>query len=127
MSKKYQNVGFAADKSQFIDATSNTAGANSLLFTNTVKLAPLAGGGKKQMASGSITVNLPTSVEGTVTGQSATVLNESLKLQWNFGRGDAAKLVALRAEMNRVLDDAIANYNLTMGLVPPVHATFAGV
>lgn len=125
MSKKYQNVGFAADKSQFIDANSNNAGANSLLFTNMVKLAPLAGGGKRQMASGSMTINIPTSVESTVAGQSVTVLNESLKLQWNFSRGDSAKLAALRTEMNRVFDEAIANYNLTMGLTPPVHATFA--
>ena len=124
MSKKYQNVGFAADKSQFIDATSNPAGANSLLFTNSVKQAPLSGGGKKAMTSGSLTVNLPRTVVGSAGAQD-TQLNESLKVLWNFGRGDAVKLTALRAELNRALDEAIANHNLTHGLVPPVSAIFA--
>lgn len=124
MSVKYQNIGFAADKASFIDAVTNTAGANSLIFANSVKQAPLAGGAKSPMVSGSLTVNIPTSV---TVDQAVTVLNESLKIQWNFSRGTTASLTALRAEMNRVLDKAIADYNLTMGLVPPVYADFAVV
>lgn len=125
MTKKYQNIGFAANKAQFIDATSNPVGANGLLFANEVKLAPLAGGGKRQMVSGSLTVNVPISVDATVTGQPATVLNESLKLQWNFSRGGLT-VAAMRAEINRVFDEAVAKYNLTQGLVPPVQSDFAG-
>lgn len=123
MSVKYQNIAFSADKAQFIDAVTNLAGPNGLIFTNTVKQAPLAGGAKAQMVTGSLTINQPTSV---VSGDSTTVLNESLKIQWNFTRSSATKLAAMRAEMLRCFDKAIAEHNLTMGLVPPVYATFEG-
>lgn len=125
--KKYQNVGFAATKSQFIDAVSNPAGGVSLIFTNEVKLAPIAGGGKHQMTTGSLTLNTPISIEcpGQVGCAPVTVLNESIKIQWNFTKGDGAKLAAYRTELNRALDEAIAKYNLTQGLVPPVQADFA--
>lgn len=83
MSVKYQNIAFSADKAQFIDAVTNPAGPNGLIFANTVKQAPLAGGAKAQMVTGGLTINQPTSV---VSGDSTTVLNESLKLQWNFAR-----------------------------------------
>lgn len=124
MSVKYQNIGFSADKAQFIDAVTNSAGPNGLIFANMVKQAPLAGGAKAQMVSGSLTVNQPTSV---VSSESTTVLNESLKLQWNFTRASTTKLAAMRAELLRCFDEAVTEHNLTMGLVPPVYATFEGI
>lgn len=121
---KYQNIAFSADKAQFIDAVTNTAGPNGLIFTNMVKQAPLAGGAKAQMVNGSITINQPTSV---VSSDSTTVLNESLKLQWNFTRASTAKLAAMRVEMLRCFDEAVAQHNLAMGLVPPVYVTFESI
>lgn len=123
---KYQNVGFESGKATFIDPAANTFGPNTAIFTNEAKKAPLAGGAKAAMVVGSLTVNQPTQV---VAGEAVnpTVLNESLKLQWNFSRADTAKLAAMRTEMNRLLDEAIATYNLTKGLVPAVYATFETV
>lgn len=120
MPKQYQNVGFEANKAIFSDVNTNTAGPNTLVFANADKNAPIAGGARVKMVSGHLTVNQP--FEAGEAG-SETVLNESVKLQWNVRyRGS---LVALRAELNRVLDEAIADHNLTSGLVPPVFATFA--
>lgn len=117
----YQNIGFEAQKSIFADVQSNIAGPNTIVFVNSDKNAPVAGGARVKMVSGHITVNEPFTV-GEPGAQ--TTLNASVKLQWNCQY--KGSLTALRAEMNRVLDKAIADYNLTSGLVPPVYATFAG-
>lgn len=117
----YQNTGFENQKSIFSDVQSNPVGANVVTFVNATKNAPVAGGARVRMVSGSVSFVSPflAGEEG-----SGTVLHESVKLQWNFRYQNATTLTALRSEMNRVLDKAIAHANLTSGLVPPVSTTF---
>lgn len=53
----------------------------------------------------------------------ATEVNNSIRIKCTFIQADAAQLTAMRAEVNRLMDLAIAQYNFTVGFVPPLSAT----
>lgn len=52
------------------------------------------------------------------------VLNETARVELNVRRGDVAKITALRAEVNRVLDTWITEFHAASGVLPPASATF---
>lgn len=117
----YQNVGFEPNRSSYVDV-SNVAGPNTVAFTNKSVAVPTSVGATK-MVSGAITVTQPFEVDCSEQCNGAT-LNESVKVQWNIRYANLARLTALRAEVNRVLDAAITDYHICEGLVPPVYASF---
>lgn len=117
----YQNVGFETNKSSFVDV-SNVAGPNTVSFSNKSVGVPTSVGVTK-MVSGHVVLTVPFEVDCSEQCNGAT-LNESLRLQWNIRQADIAQLAALRTELNRVLDQAITDYHIGSGLVPPVYATF---
>lgn len=116
----YQIVSFAANKAQFVRISQ--AGNDEILFGSKVSMVPVTGG-RVSMTSGSVTLNTPKSVtpaEGVVESS----VNNSLKISFNIVKGDLTALTALRLEADRLLDAAIADYNLANGLVPTASATF---
>lgn len=121
--KQYFNNGFAPDKSSFVDVDSNVGQVNSLVFTNK-STNVVTSVGQTKMVSGHISLTVPFKVSCSEECQDIT-LNESLRVQWNMRYDSTEALSALRAEVNRVLDEAIASYGLQKGLVPPVFATFS--
>lgn len=52
-------------------------------------------------------------------------VNNSVRVKCTFIQADAAQLTAMRVEVNRLMDLAIAQYNFTAGFVPPISATLS--
>lgn len=118
---QYQNVAFDRSKSVFVDTTSTKS--NEATFDSKPVMAKI-GGTTVPMVRSSIT--LRSAVQATVScgNDCPPEIVESVSISFNVEQG-ADRLVALRAETIRLLDIAIAEYNMTKGLVPPVFATFA--
>lgn len=53
------------------------------------------------------------------------VINNSARIKLNFIRGDATAIAALRLEVNRLLDKALASYYFADGFVPPISSNFS--
>lgn len=119
---KYFNTGFAPNKSTFVDIGTDAALTKQLGFSNKESLVRTTVGGTR-MTSGQVSFVSPFKVDCSEACDDTT-LTESVKISWNVRYGNAASLDAMRAEMNRVLDLAIAEYGALQGLVPPVYATF---
>lgn len=121
MTKKYINTGFAPGNAVFTDVASNPAGPNIAVCANATKHATIQGGAKVAMVSGALTINMPFQVDDCAVCP-APILNESLKLQWNFRRGTS--MAAIRAELDRILAIWEDAEYLNMGVVPPVSESF---
>lgn len=53
-------------------------------------------------------------------------VNSGCEVRFNIVKGDAVNLGALRNELLRLIDVALTDYNLSVGLLPPPSADFAG-
>lgn len=51
-------------------------------------------------------------------------VSSGCEIRFNIVKGDAVNLASLRTELNRLVDVAIADYNLLAGLLPPPSSTF---
>lgn len=122
--RKYYNTSFAAGKSSFTDVDNqSTKGlANVAVFQS--KAANVnTSNGVARMAAGEVSYTQPFLVPGQ-EGSQGVPLNEFIALRFNVRYGNAAAFTALRAEVNRLLDDAASSHALLSGIVPPVSATF---
>lgn len=122
MTKKYINTSFTPGSAVFTDVNSNTDGPVNAICTNTVRYATVSGGTKVPMIVGSLTINSPFAVDDCAVCP-APILNESVKIQWNFKRGTSPAL--LKAELERIYAIWLADDELAKGLVPPVYEAFA--
>lgn len=80
---------------------------------------------KVTMVNATARLNQPVSVgtpECDPCGQPS--VNSGCEIRFNVVKGDATNLAALRTELNRLVDAALADYNLLAGLLPPPSATF---
>lgn len=77
------------------------------------------------MVKGFVRLSVPSAVTPCDPDACAGTINEAVKVEFNIKGGNTASLAALRLEVNRVLDIALAEYNFANGIVPPVTAAFA--
>lgn len=124
MSYSYQNVSAENGRSKFIRIKPDGT-LDELYFTAKRTSLPIGGGSRVNTASAGLTLNSQVNV--APVGEIPQLVGNSVKVTFNILSGDSAALTALRTEINRVLDAAIAQYNLGQGLVPPTAAAFTSV
>lgn len=119
---KYQNIAFTGDKSRFVDVASSVI-ANFSSKKSTVRVSTSA----QDVVTFDVLVEKEKSIQTdpACTPCNAPVLNNTVRLRATVFKGDSAELAAMRLELNRLVDVAIADYALLAGLVPPSNATFA--
>lgn len=118
----YQNASFATGASSFVLVTSEGTNDEARFVSRSARL-PLKGG-SQTMISGGVTLNVPTPVI-VVEGSPDQYVNSSIKLQFNVPKSnDRALLTDLRARVLALFDKAVAEYNLSNGLVPTGTAVF---
>lgn len=122
MTRKYINTAFTSGSATFTDVSTNSAGPVTAICNNATRTAVVSGGAKVPMIAGSLTINSPFEVADCAVCP-APILNESVKIQWNFRRGTT--LTAIKAELERVFTQWETQDALAMGLVPPVYEQFA--
>lgn len=121
MPRKYQNVAFTRDAATFVEVENPKL--EEVKFSNSPVSATIMGQ-KVQMFRGSVSYRRE--AETTNCGEDCPVtFVESASLSFSVKLNDATALAELRTELDRLVDDALANHSLTKGLVPPVYATFA--
>lgn len=119
----YQNTGFVAGSSKFVKVLPSGTN-NEAVFTSKNTAVPVTGG-KVNMVSASVALQQPKDVTiSAVEGAPKTLINESVKVSFNVVKGSIVDLNAIKGEVDRLLDLAVAEYNLANGLVPPANATF---
>lgn len=96
----------------------------SLLHVSVKNNNPSINGTIVPMINAKVRLAQPTSVELCDTSCSG-VVNEALEVKINVKRGNNGAIATLRAELNRVLDILIADYQLANGVTPPATADFA--
>lgn len=121
---QYQNVAADNGRSKFMKVSA-TGALTELYFTSKRATVPLGGSLRIPTVSASATLTEQKNV--AAAGETPVYLGNSVKLTYNIVAGDASALVALRAELNRVMDAAIEDYNLNNGFVPTPAATFTQV
>lgn len=118
--RKYQNVAFASDRSAFIDVVATQA--TEATFTGKSVKASISGKNVPMIRGG---VRLAVESNATICGEVCDVpVVEPVELKYSVLAG-ATNLLALKAEVDRLFTDALDNYALTKGTVPPVYATFS--
>lgn len=118
--KKYQNVAFTRINSVFVD-TKDPVTMPEVTFAAR-NVAANFKAGTVPMVKGSVALRNKQST--TICGTDCPVeVTEAVTLSFSVLHG-GANLAALRAEVNRLIDQAVADYGLTTGLVPPVFAAF---
>lgn len=122
--RKYYNTGFAAGKSSFTDVDNQKASGlvNASAFASKTANVTTSNG-VQPMATGEVTFTQPFLVTGPA-GTQGIPLNEFIGLRFNVRTGNTAALTALRTEVLRLFDKAVADYALAAGIVPPVSASF---
>lgn len=119
MTQRYQNIGFNTDKSTFIGA--NEPKPEITFSAKRVNVALKNGIAPMVKATVSLRQEQAVTPCGSTCAESVM---ESAQISFSILRGDDASLTALRSELNRLVDAALANYLLTDGYVPPVYAAF---
>lgn len=120
MTHKYQNVAFSGQRSAFADINQT----NPLQATFDAREVHVAvKNGSVDMVRGHVLLQEP--FQATVCGETCgTTLTRSLKLEFNVEKGGAS-ISALRVELLRLFDEAVEDYGLAVGYVPPAYANFA--
>lgn len=83
---------------------------------------PMINGQRVNMVKGFARLSVPTAVE-SCDSTCVGYVTEVVEIRFNEIRG-GANHTGLLAEVSRVLADAVSNYQLLNGVVPPVSATF---
>lgn len=118
----YQNIAFTGDKSRFVDVAAGIT-ASFASKKATVRVSTSA----QDVVTFDILVEKEKSIQTDPACNpcGSPVLNNTVRLRATMFKGDSAGLAVMRAELNRLVDVAIADYALMSGLVPPSNATFA--
>lgn len=96
--------------------------SGQLLHFGAQSVEPKLGGVAVPMTKVNVRVDVPTTT--TSCGVECPVpVNESIAISLNVLRGGES-ITALRAEVDRCLDIALAQYSLAYGIVPPATADF---
>lgn len=119
----YQNIAFKSGSSTFADPSNNVS-PSVVTFNNQVRTRSRKGAADVAFVAGNVALQVPF-FSSDCDGCTGEILTKSLDVRFNVPMASAAAdLAALRTEVNRVFDKAIAEYNMTKGMVPPVQATF---
>lgn len=119
---KYLNT--LRDKSNSDYARIEPSFDGAVLHFATKNASPNFGGQIVHMVKANARLSVPSQVE--VCGEPCGVtVTAAAELTFNIVRGDVATLTALRTELNRVVDEAIADFQFANGLVPTGNADFA--
>lgn len=119
----YQNTAFKSGSSTFADPTNNVS-PSVATFNNQVRTRSRKGAPDINFVVGNVGLQVPF-FSNDCDGCTGEILTKALDIRFNVPMATAAAdLAALRAEVNRLFDKAIAEYNMTKGMVPPVQATF---
>lgn len=116
---KYTNITRARGSADFA-RTSPSFDGSTVLF-KVAEAKPNIAGTTVPMVRG--TVRLTTPVNAASPDVAPAVVNEAVAVEFNVRRGGAS-LAAMRTEVVRLLDAAVANYQLANGIVPPSEAVF---
>lgn len=117
--EKYANVTRSKNQSDFARVAPSFDGS-SVVF-KAVDAKPNIAGTIVPMVRGS--VRLTTPVNAASTDAAPAIVNETFLVEFNLRRGGAT-LAAMKQEVVRLLDAAIADYQFANGLVPPSEAQF---
>lgn len=119
----YQNTAFKSGSSTFADPSNNVS-PSVATFNNQVRTRSRKGAPDINFVAGNVGLQVPF-FSSDCDGCTGEILTKALDIRFNVPMATAAAdLAALRAEVNRLFDKAIAEYNMTKGMVPPVQATF---
>lgn len=119
MSKKYTNITRSRGSADFALTSPSFDGSIALFKVSEAK--PNINGTIVPMVRG--TVRLTTPVNAASPDAAPAVVNEAVTVEFNVRRG-GVELNSMRDEVIRLLDAAVANYQLANGIVPPSEATF---
>lgn len=103
--------------------TSPSVDGSVLTFTPR-QVTPTVNGTPVKMVKASIRLARPKTVS-VCESDCGVEITSAVELSFNIQSGDTETLSALRAELDRVVDAAIADFQLAYGLVPSGNATFA--
>lgn len=121
---KYINT--LRDRSQAEYAQTEPTFDGSVAHFGTRTASPSIGGQVVPMVKASVRLSRPTAV--TLCNDTCPVsVNSAVEITFNVVRGDTATLAAMRTEVNRLLDEAVADFQFANGLVPSGNADFASV
>lgn len=119
MTHKYQNIGFNTGSSVFVDTAKDLP---SIATFTASRVKATVSGGTIPFVRGKIV--LRSNANASVCGNDCPVeVTESFTMDFNVQDG-TQNLAAMRAEVLRLFDEAIAKYGFDRGLVPPVYAAF---
>lgn len=125
MTVRYQNVSRSTDEANFLEVTTLAAQQHAVFRSKRGTFRPVPGAAIS-MTSG--TVRTTALKDAVVPGLATPVpVEQSVDIKFNVLYGQTADLIALRNEAVRLMDAAIADYSLVVGIVPPSEATFASV
>lgn len=85
-------------------------------------VTPQVAGQAVKMVKATVRITTPSEVRNC-NDECVAHVNEAVALSFNLRQG-GANLAALKAEVIRVFDDLVANYQLVNGVVPPATADF---
>lgn len=121
--KQYTNVSRERNSSEFAQVEPDYDGSIALFKATTA--TPSIAGTIVPMVKGSVRVSQPSAVDPCDPGLCKGTVTQAILVEFNIKRGEVETLEALRDEVVRLLDEAIANYHFADGIVPPVSAIFA--
>lgn len=116
---KYTNITRARGSADFARTFPSFDGSVALFKVTEAK--PNIAGTIVPMVRG--TVRLTSPVNAASVDAAPAVVNEAVAIEFNVRQG-GANLAAMRNEVVRLLDAAVANYQLANGIVPPSEAIF---
>lgn len=122
MTVKYTNVTRARGSAEFARTSPSFDGSSALFKVAEAK--PNIAGTIVPMVRG--TVRLTTPVNAASQDVAPAFVNESIAIEFNVRRGGVV-LASMRDEVVRLLDAAVADYQLANGIVPPSEAAFSSV
>lgn len=101
----------------------NPANGNQARFMGKSTKVTLPSKAAVQVVSQDILYTTVKDVTSECSPCATDTVNNSVRIKATFIHGDTASLDAMRVEINRLLDKAIADYNFAKGFVPPASAT----
>lgn len=120
MTTLYVNTDRTKTTSSYVKTAPSFDGTE--LTVDVRSVAPSVSGTIVPMVRGFARVTVPAPVASCDPSECGSSVNEAVELKFNVKRG--SDITSLRAEVNRVLDIAIAQHSLLYGVVPPATANF---
>ena len=119
---KYTNITRARGSADFARTSPSFDGSVALFKVAEAK--PNIAGTIVPMVRGTVRLTVP--VNAAPQDAAPAMVNEAVSVEFNVRQGGAS-LNGMRSEVIRLLDAAVADYQLANGIVPPSEAAFSSV